>query len=125
MHAINTYLAVANISASIEFLERAFGFTRGVVLPDPDGQSRYAEMHHAESVVILVRKDDALVVNTASPALYTYVDDVDRAAVLAREAGAGVGESEDKPWGDRVAVVTDPDGYRWMLATFRKLVPFS
>ena len=23
------------------------------------------------------------------------------------------------------AVVTDPDGYRWVLATFKKLVPFS
>jgi uncharacterized glyoxalase superfamily protein PhnB len=124
MHAINTYLAVANISATIEFLERAFGFSRGVVLPDNEGRPRYAEMHHAESVVILVRKDDALVGNGA-PALYTYVDDVDRVAVRAREAGAGVGESEDKPWGDRVTVVTDPDGYRWMLATFRKLVAFS
>jgi uncharacterized glyoxalase superfamily protein PhnB len=125
MHAINTYLPVANISATIEFLERAFGFSRGVVLPDTDGHPRYAEMHHAESVVILVRKDDGLAANNGAPSLYTYVDDVDRVAVRAREAGAGVGESEDKPWGDRVAVVTDPDGHRWLLATFRKLVAFS
>jgi uncharacterized glyoxalase superfamily protein PhnB len=33
MQAVNTYLAVANVNASMEFLERAFGFTRGVVLP--------------------------------------------------------------------------------------------
>ena len=42
MQAVNTYLAVANVSASMEFLERAFAFTRGVVLPDADGQVRYA-----------------------------------------------------------------------------------
>src|SRR6187200_1652224 len=46
MQAINTYLAVANVGASIEFLERTFGFSRGVVLPDADGQLRYAEMRH-------------------------------------------------------------------------------
>ena len=39
--------------------------------------------------------------------------------------GAGVSDPEDTAWGDRAAVVTDPDGYRWVLATFKKLVPFS
>jgi uncharacterized glyoxalase superfamily protein PhnB len=54
-----------------------------------------------------------------------YVDDVDGQLPRARGAGAGTSEAEDKPWGDRVAVVTDPDGYKWVLATFKKLVPFS
>ena len=44
MQAINTYLAVANVRASMTFLERALGFQPGVVLLDPDGQPRYAEM---------------------------------------------------------------------------------
>ncbi|HEY6359916.1 MAG TPA: VOC family protein [Vicinamibacterales bacterium] len=125
MQMVNSYLAVANVGATIEFLERAFGFTRGVVLPDPDGQLRYAEMRHGESVVMLIRKGDATTASSGAAALYTYVDDVDRASAQAREAGAGVGHVEDKPWGDRVAVVTDPDGYRWVLATFKKLAPFS
>ena len=59
MQALNTYLAVANVKASMEFLERAFGFTRGVVLPGTDGQPRYAEMRHGRSVVMLVPKGDA------------------------------------------------------------------
>ncbi len=125
MHAITTYLAVANITATMEFLERAFGFSRGVVLPDADGQIRYAEMRHGESVVMLVRKGDSATASGGTAALYTYVADVDLVLGRAREAGAGVAEAEDKPWGDRVASVTDPDGYRWMLATFKKLVPFS
>jgi len=125
MQAINSYLAVANVAASVAFFERAFGFTRGVVLADSDGQPRYAEMRHGGSVVMLIRKDDATTATNGAAALYTYVDDVDRAIIEARTAGGGVEAAEDKPWGDRIAAVTDPDGYRWVLATFKKLAPFS
>ena len=125
MQAVNTYLAVANVGASMAFLERAFGFTRGVVLPDNDGQIRYAEMRHGESAIMLVPKGDTNTASAGIAALYTYVNDVERAAEQARQAGAGVSEPENRPWGDRTAVVTDPDGYRWVLATFKKLVPFQ
>lgn len=125
MEALTAYLAVANVAASIDFLERAFGFTRGVVLADAEGQVRYAEMRHRDSVVMLVRKGDATSPTGGAAALYTYVGDVDEALARARKAGAGVDDAEDKPWGDRVGVVTDPDGYRWVLATFKKLAPFS
>lgn len=124
MQALNVYLAVANVTASMEFLERAFEFTRGVVLPDPDGQLRYAEMRHGDSVVMLIRKGDTTTPTSGVSAIYTYVDDVDRALELAQRTGAGVEPAEDKPWGDRAAAVTDPDGYRWMVATFKKLAPF-
>jgi uncharacterized glyoxalase superfamily protein PhnB len=125
MQTVNTYLAVANVSASMDFLERAFAFTRGVVLPDPDGQVRYAEMRHGESVIMLVRRGDSATASGGAAALYTYVSDVDRASADARKAGAGVTDAEDQPWGDRTSVVTDPDGYRWVLATFKKLAPFT
>jgi uncharacterized glyoxalase superfamily protein PhnB len=125
MQAVNTYLAVANVGASMTFLERAFGFTRGVVLPGVDGQIRYAEMRHGESAIMLVPKGDDTSASGGAAGLYTYVQHVDRAAEQARQAGAAVGTPLDTPWGDRTAVVTDPDGYRWVLATFRKLVPFQ
>jgi uncharacterized glyoxalase superfamily protein PhnB len=125
MQAVNSYLAVANIAATMDFLERTLGFARGVVLADPDGQPRYAEMRHQQSVVMLIRKGDTTTPSGGAAALYTYVDDVDRALSQAREAGAGVEDAQDKPWGDRIGVVTDPDGYRWVLATFKKLVPFT
>jgi uncharacterized glyoxalase superfamily protein PhnB len=125
MQAVTAYLAVANVAASVEFLERAFGFARGVALPDADGQLRYAEMRHGESVLMLVRKGDQATATHGAAALYAYVPDVDAALARLREAGAGVTDAEDQPWGDRVAVVTDPDGYRWVLATFKKLAPFA
>src|SRR5438046_4974004 len=79
MQAVNTYLAVANVNASIEFLERAFGFTRGVVLPGTDGQPRYAEMRHGDSVVMLIPRGEAVSATGGGPARYTYVGDVDQA----------------------------------------------
>jgi uncharacterized glyoxalase superfamily protein PhnB len=82
-------------------------------------------MRHGSSVVMLIPKGDPTTPTAGTAALYAYVEDVDRAIVEARQAGAGVGEAEDKPWGDRVALVTDPDGYRWVMATFKKLAPFS
>jgi hypothetical protein len=51
----------------------------------------------------------------------TWRTSIGRSAGQARRSC--VDEPEDKPWGDRVAVVTDPDGYRWVLATFKKLAP--
>lgn len=125
MQALNAYLAVANVNASIEFLEKAFGFSRGVVLNDVDGKARYAEMRHGHSVVMLIRKGDGTAATSGASALYTYVEDVDRALARARDAGAGVDPAADKPWGDRAGTVTDPDGYNWVLATFKKLAPFS
>ena len=125
MQTVNPYLAVANVAATMQFMERALGFTPGVVLPDADGQLRYAEMRHGESVVMLVRKSDATTATSGAAALYAYVQDVDSALMRARDAGAGVSDAEDRPWGDRTAVVTDPDGYKWVLATFKKLAPFT
>ena len=125
MQAVSAYLAVANVRASMEFLERTLGFSSGVVLSDVDKQPRYAEMRRGDVVVMLVRKGDDTSPSGGAAALYAYVDDVDSAVASAREAGAGVAEAEDKPWGDRVAVVTDPDGYRWVLATFKKLAAFD
>ena len=125
MQSVNPYLAVANVAATMQFMEKALGFARGVVLPDVDGQLRYAEMRHGDSVVMLVRKGDQTTATAGAAALYAYVQDVDSALMQAREAGAGVSAAEDRPWGDRSAVVTDPDGYKWVLATFKKLAPFT
>src|SRR5262245_11065711 len=94
MQALNTYLAVANVNASMEFLERAFGFSRGVVVAGTDGQPRYAEMRHGDSVVMLIPKGDSTSATGGAPALYTYVGDVDKALTKARAAGAGASEAE-------------------------------
>jgi uncharacterized glyoxalase superfamily protein PhnB len=107
------------------FLEQSIGFKPTLTLPDADGQPRYAEMRKGTSVIMLVRKGDGTAPGGGAAALYAYVDDMDAALTRARDAGAGCGVPEDTAWGDRAVSVTDPDGYRWVLATFKKLVPFS
>jgi uncharacterized glyoxalase superfamily protein PhnB len=125
MQAVSPYLAVANVQASMRFLEQTLGFKPAIVLLDGANQPRYAEMQKGEMVVMLVRKGDDPAPAGGAAALYTYVGDVEDALARARDAGAGCGAAEDTPWGDRAAVVTDPDGYRWVVATFKKLVPFA
>jgi uncharacterized glyoxalase superfamily protein PhnB len=125
MQAVSPYLAVANVQASMRFLEQTLAFTPALVLLDGGGQPRYAEMRKGEMVIMLVRKGDDTSPAGGAAALYTYVSDVDLALARARDAGAGCGVAEDTAWGDRAAVVTDPDGYRWVVATFKKLVPFA
>ena len=71
MQTLNTYLAVANVGASMDFLEHAFGFEQGVILPDADGQIRYAEMRHGTSVVMLIRKGDTTAATSGVSAIYT------------------------------------------------------
>lgn len=122
---ISAYLAVKDVDASSAFLEQALGLTRGVVLTGPDGVARYAEMKHGASTVVLVPTGDRASASLGAAGLYTYVDDVDARLAAAAGAGAQTAPAEDMPWGDRVAAITDPDGYRWVLATFKKLAPFS
>jgi uncharacterized glyoxalase superfamily protein PhnB len=108
----------------MRFLEETLGFSPSVTLTDADGQPRYAEMQKGGTVLMLVRRGDAAAPGGGAAAMYTYVPDVENALTRARDAGAGCGLAEDTAWGDRAAVVTDPDGYRWVVATFKKLVPF-
>lgn len=125
MQPISAYLAVRSVEAAAAFLESVVGLTRGVVLAGPDGAARYAEMRHGHSTVVLVPAGDASSAAGGAPALYTYVDDVDERLAAAARSGATTARAEDAPWGDRVGTVVDPDGYRWVLATFKKLAPFS
>lgn len=124
MPPLATCLAVENVATTVEFLERAFGFSRGVTLPGEAGP-RYAEMRHGASAIMLVPRGDRGSAPGDGGGTYAYVEDLDRALARVRDAGAAVGEPEDTPWGDRVAAVTDRDGHRWLLATFRKLAPLQ
>lgn len=56
--------------------------------------------------------------------LWFRVDDVDEAFRAAVEAGAGtIYAPVDKPWGDRLASITDPDGNRVGLSQRRSSGP--
>ena len=130
MLAVNTHLTVGNIERALGFYEKAFGFKRQRWMPGPDGDLMHAELTHEGCVVMLGLESDQSRL-PAEPSntivdLYVYVKDVDSVASRTREAGGTVtDEPKDQFWGDRTAVVVDPDGHRWTLATFKKLVPLE
>ncbi len=53
--------------------------------------------------------------------LYVYVDDVDATYRRALQAGAAsIEEPQDVPYGDRRAMVKDPCGNDWQIATHKR-----
>jgi len=52
--------------------------------------------------------------------LYLYVEDVDKVATQAANAGARLLQPPtDMFWGDRTATLVDSEGNKWMLATHK------
>lgn len=126
MQPVNVLLPVGDIKAALAFYDRALGFTPGGAASAPSGERAYADLRHGASVVMLVpRTGTAAAGAGGSATVYVYVEDVDRIVAQAREAGVTIADAEDQPWGDRTASFTDPDGHRWTVATFKKLVPFE
>ncbi|MCP3676217.1 MAG: VOC family protein [Deltaproteobacteria bacterium] len=120
------YLTVRDARTSLEFYSSAFGFEKSNELADEDGRVIHGEMKWHD-MVIMVGPEGAYgnpakaPVSTKTPSpinLYFYVNDVDEAYRMALDAGCEtVLEPMDAFWGDRMAQVSDPDGYKWTLAT--------
>lgn len=110
-HTVTPRLVVDDPMKLVQFLIHAFGAT-GEYLTD-----RPSEMKIGDSIVM---------VSAAGPRkpmpgfLYLYVDDADATYEHALKAGAvSVEKPTDTPYGDRRAMVTDPCGNDWQIATYR------
>ncbi|UTW44676.1 VOC family protein [bacterium SCSIO 12696] len=124
---LTPYLTVRDADASLDFYQKAFGFTVGESTQSPEGVTIHAEMMYKRKIVAMFAPEGAFGGIAATPAhnhivsavnLYVYVDNVDALTERAREAGAYIlAEPMDSPWGDRTALISDWDGHRWMFAT--------
>ena len=107
-------------AASIEFLERALGAERVAAYADDEGRINHAEIRIGESVVMC---GDERAGSKATPpgvsVVYVVVEDADAAYERAKAAGAEVTEPVDQDYGSRDITVTDPDGNRWSLGTYK------
>jgi PhnB protein len=122
---INAHLTVRNVQEAIDFYRNAFGFTLRMSMPGPEGKIMHAELTHRDSTVMLGPENPemgALAPQGQSPVtLYVYVDNVDELATRASSNGAMlVKPPNDEFWGDRTAVIVDPQGHTWMFATHVK-----
>jgi PhnB protein len=123
--SITPMLAVRDIRQSVEFYTTALGFTVRNLMDGPEGP-QHAELRLRDTTLMLSpesREQNSLSANSigGTPAtLYVLVEDVDDVFSRAVAAGAKVMMPlTDMFWGDRVSMVTDPDGNKWMIATHK------
>lgn len=116
-------LTAKDAAAALDFYVRALGATEHFRMPEP-GSDR---IMHAEFQI----GDSRLMISSEYPEhgavapafgqggnFMIYLDDVD--AAFHRAAGEGatvITKPADQFWGDRIAKIADPHGYRWTLAT--------
>jgi len=95
----------------VEFLRRAFDATGDLETERP------SVMRLGDSNVMV----SGTGVREATPSfLYVYVDDCDETYRWALDAGAqSLEEPRDVPYGERRAMVKDPYGNIWQIATYR------
>ncbi|MCC7363507.1 MAG: VOC family protein [Dehalococcoidia bacterium] len=108
-HSLTPRLFVANPGALVQFLVAAFGAVGTVVAGRP------AELRIGDSVLMVVGVGPRAA--TAS-AFYLYVADADAIYRRALEAGGTSIETPfDTPYGDRRAMIADPAGNTWQIAS--------
>lgn len=111
--------------AAIEFLCRAFGFTRRLIVPGPNNTVRHSELSLGSGVIMVSSpKPDQGRVGPRGLAgvpagLCVHVDDPDAHLARARAAGAEiVQELKDEDYGSRGYMAKDPEGISWYFATY-------
>ena len=118
------YLIVRGAAEAIAFYVRAFGAREVFRLKDPAGKIGHAEIEIGAAHLMLA--DEYPEFGALSPAavggtpvsLHLYVTDVDAVVTRATQAGATIVQPlRDEFFGDRVALLADPFGHRWHLAT--------
>jgi len=121
---LTPYLIVKDATKAIEFYREAFGAEELFRLTGPDGRIGHAELRIGASVLMVADEfpDFGALGPTSiggSPvSLHLYVDDVDAVVPRAEAAGATVlRRIADEFYGDRTAMLADPFGHKWHVAT--------
>ena len=124
-HTITPHLTVRGVSAAVKFYEEVFGAAELFRNLAPDGKSvMHVELLLGDSRLLL--HDEFPERRLLSPlggqatgvVLHLIFEDVDDVYGKAVEAGATVVMPlQDCFWGDRYAIIVDPFGHRWSMAT--------
>ena len=111
MHTVTSRLVTEDAHGLVRFLKDAFGASG-----DYEGE-RPSHMQIGDSIVMVSGVGPRA---ATSSLLYLYVEDADATYTRALAAGATSLEAPtDTPWGDRRAIVRDPAGNDWQIATHR------
>ncbi|GAA1025489.1 MULTISPECIES: VOC family protein [Amycolatopsis] len=115
---IGPYLYYENAAAALEWLAEVFGFAEVARYADESGVVREAEMRAGDAQISLHGADPGYWAAQGVPGpvghmCIVYVDNVDAQWERIRAAGVDGVAPEDKPYGARIAMVTDPGGHQW------------
>ena len=125
-HSVQPYLILKNAAQAIAFYTKAFGAKERFRMEN-NGRIGHAEIEIGDSCVLMA--DEHPEIGAYSSELYggspvslmVYVTDCDAVYRQALAAGAkSEREPTDQFYGDRMAGVVDPFGYRWYLGTHIK-----
>jgi uncharacterized glyoxalase superfamily protein PhnB len=114
----------ADAPAALDWLERAFGFVRGLVVPDDAGGIAHAEMDVGRGMIMLGSRrgggtplDQAL--EGGAQVTYLVVADPDAHHARAAAAGAEVIRPPfETDYGSRDYIARDPEGHVWCFGTY-------
>jgi uncharacterized glyoxalase superfamily protein PhnB len=117
--------------AALDWLEKAFGFERSMVISDADGGLAHAQMTFGNGYIMVGSPWNEFVVSPAdnggrnTQILHVHLDeDVDGHCERARAAGAVIQqEPAEQFYGDRTYRASDPEGHVWTFA--QNIRPFS
>jgi uncharacterized glyoxalase superfamily protein PhnB len=116
-------------TAAIDFLCRAFGFERHLVVPGPGNTVKHAQLRFGRGMVMLgsaaddeygsLVKTPAELGGSAGQAPYVVVADTDAHYARAKVEGAEILlDIEDKGYGGRGYTCRDPEGYVWSFGSY-------
>lgn len=111
--------------AAIEWLCRAFGFTKRMVIPGEDGTIRHSELSLGPGVIMVhsPKPEEGRLSPGSLPGvnqgLCVRVDDLDAHYAQAQAAGAViVDELEDTEYGSRGYGAQDLEGHHWYFGSY-------
>ena len=122
-NTIQPYLMFVNCGEAMAWFGKVFGATEKLCMKSPEGRVHHAEIVIGDSVVMMADEHPEIDAFAASHyggspvSLMVYVEDCDATYSTAIAAGAtSLREPADQPYGDRMAGVLDPFGYKWWVA---------
>jgi uncharacterized glyoxalase superfamily protein PhnB len=115
--------------AAIDWLCRAFGFERHLVVPDEDGGIAHAQLTCPGGMIMLgtsrddefgrLQKSPLEVQGPTTQSPYVIVDDTDAHYERAKAAGAKiVYDIRDNDYGGRGYSCLDPEGHLWNFGSY-------
>lgn len=117
--------------AALDWLERAFGFTRSMLVTEADGAIVHAEMRFGDAYIVVDHEWTDFVASPLSTGgrntqmVYLRVaDGLDAHFACARDAGATILQPpQDQFYGERTYRAADPEGHVWTFSQTIRIVP--